>query len=44
MKLELKIWIAIVFAILSFFIYLINKIVSLYGDDVNEGYKNKRKK
>ena len=44
MKLELKIWIAIVFAILSFFIYLINKIVSLYGDDENERYKNKRKK
>lgn len=43
MKLELKIWIAIVFAILSFFIYLINKIVNLYGDDVNERYKNKRK-
>ncbi len=44
MKLELKIWIAIVFAILSFFVYLINKIASLYGDDVNERYKNKRKK
>ncbi len=43
MKIELIIWIAIVFAILSFFIYLINKIVNLYGDDVNERNKNKRK-
>ena len=42
MKKELVIWIAIVFAILSFFIFLLNKIVNLYGDDRNERYKDER--
>ncbi len=42
MKKELVIWIAIVFAILSFFIFLLNKIINLYGDDRNEGYKDER--
>ena len=42
MKKELLIWIAAVVAILSFFIFLINKIVNLYGDDKNERYKGKR--
>lgn len=33
MKRELFIWIVTSVAILSFFIFLINKIVNLYGDD-----------
>ena len=42
MKKELLIWIAAVVAILSFFIFLLNKIVNLYGADKNERYKGKR--
>ena len=42
MKKELLIWIAAVVAILSFFIFLLSKIVNLYGDDKNERYKSKR--
>ena len=43
MKLELKIWITAVVVILSFFIFLIGKIINLYeeGEKI-ERYKNKR--
>ena len=44
MKKELLIWIAACVAILSFFLFIVNKIVNLYGDGENERYKNKRKK
>ncbi len=42
MKKELLIWIAAVVAILSFFIYVVNKIIKLYEGDINERYKNKK--
>lgn len=42
MKKELLIWIAAYVAILSFFLFIVNKIVNLYGDVENERYKNKR--
>ena len=43
MKLELKIWITAIVVILSFFIYLVIKIVNLYEEgEKNERYKNKR--
>ena len=42
MKKELLIWIAAVVAILSFFLFIVNKIVNLYGDDECERYKNKK--
>lgn len=43
MKLELEIWITAVVVILSFFIYLVNKIVNLYeeGEKI-ERYKSKK--
>ena len=42
MKKELLIWIAAVVAILSFFIYVVNKIINIYEGDMNERYKNKK--
>lgn len=42
MKEELLIWIAASVAILSFFLFIVNKILKLYGDDEIERYKNKR--
>ena len=43
MKLELEIWITAIVVILSFFIYLVNKIVNLYkeGEKI-ERYKSKK--
>lgn len=43
MKLELEIWITAVVVILSFFIYLVNRIVNLYeeGEKI-ERYKRKK--
>ncbi len=42
MKKELLIWIVILITILSFFIYLINKLLNLYGEEY-EKHKDKRK-
>ena len=42
MKKGLLIWIAACVAILSFFLFIVNKILNLYGDDENERYKDKR--
>lgn len=43
MKKELLIWIAAVVAILSFFIYVVNKIINLYEGGIDERYKNKKR-
>ena len=43
MKLELEIWITAIVVILSFFIYLVNKIVNLYEEgEKSERYKSKK--
>ena len=43
MKLELEIWITAVVVILSFFVYVMKKIINLYEEgELYERYKDKR--